>query len=139
MADYPDFEGQKVGIYLIPDWAARLGEDKNIVATDTDKARGEYVVGSYSVPNGSTLYITQVFFTCFATNAVDSDKLQMASFNLFIALTGQQPTFGGNGGGHATLPKPRVIAGGSTVNVRCTNRANHNCDLEVGFMGYEVS
>lgn len=134
---YPDFEGDKVGLYLKPEWAAKEGVDKNFYAVGADKAFGAGADGSYVVPAGKTLYITQYSYYNRAVLAADADNNQMC-WGYLTDLIIADVVFGGNGGGGGILKKPWVIIAGATMKWYIKNTANHNCHIGLVINGYEV-
>ena len=68
---YPDFEGNKVGLYLMPEWAAKEGKEWSKIVVGANKAFGTSANGSYLVPAGKTLYITQASWQSVASAAAD--------------------------------------------------------------------
>lgn len=136
---YPDFEGEKSGVFLKPEWAAFEGEDKNFDGRDTNKPRNTGVAVVYLVPVGKTLYLDHLTFGIWANLAADADNNQMGHAYIYNASTViYHVELGGNGGGAITLLKPIVILTGQTVQIVLQNRANHNCEVYVHAGGYEV-
>lgn len=140
MADYPDFEGGKSGVYSVAEWAAFEGNDKTLIHTGTNKASGLGSVGSYAVPSDKTLYIISLSFEIHATNATDRDNNQTGVAALYRAtpLT-IYCYFGGNGGGSILFGRPIKFATGEGVRYGVSNWSNHNCDYYITVWGYEVS
>jgi len=136
---YPDFEGDKSGLYLKPEWSAKEARDKNFGLTMANKASGEYVAGSYAVPAGKTLYITGLSFSINGTEAEDRDNNQVgeAVLLLFAGLL-TRAILGGNGGGGIALSKPIVFEAEDVMYILLYNYANHNCGGYLTLWGYEV-
>jgi len=134
---YPDFEGDKSGLYLKPEWAAKEGKDKDFLTQGLNKAFGESKDISYAVPALKILLVTQLFASNMAVVAADADNNQFCIVEISV---GDMPKYevGMNGGGLVVLAKPYVIDSEETVAVNVTNRANHNTNINVGFSGYEV-
>lgn len=137
MADYPDYEGGKAGIYLIPEWAAFEATDKNFTASAINVARLGAAFVNYVVPAGKTLYITTASFSNRANLAADADKNQMCDL---IIQDGAVSVFyqGANGGGNVSLSKPLVFDAGSSVSFYIYNQANHNTVVALVAGGYEI-
>ncbi len=136
---YPDYEGDKQRVYLVPEWAALGAVDKTFVSGDTGKARNDSVVVNYIVPAGKTLYITTLSCYSGASGAADSDLNQMCKIVCGDATTGTNFwTQAGNGGVGAVLSKPGVIPAGHQAQFSVVNLANHNCDIGLSVLGYEV-
>ena len=134
---YPDFEGGKVNLQTIAEWAAKEGVDKNFYAVGANKARGFGASVTYRVPAGKALYITHFSFSNYAFVAADSDNNSIGyAYITDLALPDYQ--VGGNGGGSMVLPKPFVIAAGADFIGVVRNQANHNCNTEITVGGYEV-
>ncbi len=136
---YPDYEGQKQRVYLVPEWAAKEAVDKSFES-------GIVLVGfnagtsvSYVVPAGKTLYITQFGFRGLASVVGDSDLNQMC-YGWIDEITAGLVLWqqGGNGGGGATFPKPIAIPAGHQVDFYVYGMANHNLLVLVTAAGYEV-
>jgi len=130
---------QNVGIYLKPEWEAKEGNDKNFAGTATNQAPGVELVIYYTAPTDKTLYITQVAFAVFATNAADADKPQMCTSRIHN-VTGTTPLWhqGGNGGGGLSFTKPLAVPWPQQVGFYCRNGSNHNCSLFIVAGGYEI-
>lgn len=138
MADYPDFEGDKSGLYLKPEWAAKEGVDKNFLgSTDAPESRGEGVYADYSVPAGETLFVTQLSFLNRSVAAADSDNAQMCEAGLIVDDIRVIIT-GGNGGGAIILNKPLRVNALSIVRGYAINWANHLTQTLVAYGGYVV-
>lgn len=134
---YPDFEGNKLGLYLIPEWAAKEGNDILRGADGNNKATGTSINVAYTVTAGKKLYITQLGMFSYATLAADRDKDQICVLQLFIAAIGY-PVIGSSGGGFWNLPKPMVALAGQVVNLFGFNFANHNCNMGINWAGFEI-
>ncbi len=57
---YPDFEGDKSGLYLKPEWAAKEGQDKQLTGSTASLGTGYSTILSYAVPTGKVLRITEL-------------------------------------------------------------------------------
>lgn len=136
---YPDWEGNKSGLYPKPEWAAFEGRDKNFYAVRNNAGINLSVSTAYTVPAGKTLFITSLSFMAAAAATADRDNNQMCmgwiyDFTLLTTLWSQ----GGNGGGSTPFNKPFVFTTGTRVIFQCTNHANHNCNLTIAANGYEI-
>jgi hypothetical protein len=109
MNDYPDGEGRKQKVYLVPEWAALGALDKNFLTTLSVDATTWETMTSYLVPVGKTLYITQFGGT-----------IELAGGNVHIYLrtndgvgnTELTACTGGVSGNALSLNKPVVIPAG---------------------------
>lgn len=137
--DYPDFEGGKSGLYSVAEWAAKEGADKNFRIQGLNKANAEGVSGYYTVPTGKTLYMCGASFHIFATASLNADLNQIGMFAL-INVTTSTVLFrgGGNGGGSCIFSRPIVFTAGQQMQYHCVPYANHNCNLDATFWGYEI-
>jgi len=141
LADYPDFEGGKVALYTIAEWAAFEGKAIALENSGANIATGVAIFRNHTVPPGVTLYVNEVCFWCYAFLAADRDNNQMCSFLITRTVPGPITHYlpiGGNGGGQATLPRPLIFTTGQQLRVDLTNRANHNCSLAFVVTGYEI-
>ncbi len=134
---YPDFEGGKRGLYLIGEWAAKEGIDKNLWAAAAGKTFGQNVQLTYTVTTGKVLQVVGITYASYANAAADGDNNQICVAQLWIGASNKIQT-GGNGGGQVPLRKPLEVAGGLVLNAFCINYANHTTDMFIGITGYEV-
>jgi len=136
---YPDFEGGKVKLYTVAEWAAKEGTDKNWLISDGVTAYGEFVSTTYDVPAGKTLYITHAAFAIYAIAAGDADNNSIAYAQIQDATV---PTVewsqGGNGGGYANFTKPIVIPSEHRFYCSIFNFSNHNCAIGLMVAGYII-
>jgi len=137
---YPDFEGDKSGLYLKPEWAAKEGTDKSFYANRIAATFGQAPPAAfYLVPVGKTLYLNGLSFGVRANLVADADNNQMGSAYIIDTTTGDIYGYvGGNGGGCVVFPKPIVIPGGDVVAYPVVCQANHACDIDVTCWGYEI-
>ncbi len=136
---YPDYEGDKSGLYLKPEWAAKEGIDKTLFAVDLTLAYGESVTALYIVPAGKTFRISGISCSTWAGAAADADNEQHCIAEIQDFTTGTYVfSQGGNGGVGHEFSVPRVIPAGHTVYCTCWNFANHSCRGVVTAWGYEV-
>lgn len=141
MTDYPDYEGGKQKVYLVPEWAALNAVDKDFEASTSTVDFGEGTSFIYDVPTGKTLYLTQFAWATFAVAAANADLPQMSWGRLIIDPSGtpiEKWSQAGNGGGGTTFPKPIVIPGGSRVGGYVISKANHAMVPVVVASGYEI-
>lgn len=134
-----DITAQHVGMYLMPDWSAKEGDDKNFYAADDTMAPNDETHFAHPVPADKTLYITGASWKMVAAAVADYDH--------FLYFAGQLyesggPSYlcetGGVGGSIASFTKPLVIAGGDTFWGFVRNRSNINCRGRVNAWGYEI-
>jgi hypothetical protein len=136
---YPDYEGGKQKVYLVPEWAAKEGADVYFNWGGLNVGEGLSASLTHDVPADKTLYITQLSFysRAFAVENADLNQICMASIGDSgdVENTWQQ---GGNGGGAAIFHKPMVIHGGNTATFAVYNYSNHHCNCGLTVSGYEV-
>jgi hypothetical protein len=136
---YPDFEGDKSGLYLKPEWAAKEATDKNFQAYASNVVWGFGATVSYTVPVGKTLYITELTFRCYSFAMANADLPQHVWAFLINATAGVTPVdIGGNGGGQVVLNKPVVFTAGQLMTLEVWPGANHACNVGITAQGYEV-
>jgi len=136
---YPDFEGDKSGLYLKPEWAAYEGIDKNFRATGLNKATLTWASFSYDVPAGKTLYICGASMWIRGYAVEDRDNNQIGALDLQNFTTATHLVMvGGNGGCSVVLPKPLVIPGDDKFYGAFFNKSNHSCNIEGTAWGYEI-
>lgn len=139
LAEKIDILTQSVGVYLQPEWAAKEGTDKNLSVRSSTIASHTGIVVNYGVPAGKTLYITQITFYCWGSDAADKEKDQMCWTYIYDNDGLAYRWFmGGNGGGGISLSKPMVFDTGNNINIGIINESGHNVDLGVLACGYEV-
>lgn len=139
---YPDFEGEKSGLYLTPEWAAKEGKDVTITDSAGNVSYSAGVTKDTVIPADTTRFIVQASWVNRAQDAADADKDQMSQ--LGIAKIDPAPTvnhclIGGNGGGQANFPKPLKFATGETLRVVATNWANHDTVISFTLTGYDIT
>lgn len=138
---YPDFEGQKQKVYLVPEWAAKEGTDKNfVVIPGTLAAFGDADTSDYTVPAGKTLIINDLGLSGHAAVAANAELNQIVEAQLmqFVGVAYvQREVIGGNGGGSLHLTKPRSFVAGTKVRLRVINWSNHGLDPIATMSGYE--
>jgi len=138
-SDYPDYQGEKVGIFPEAEWATREGFGVDIRQYTLNVAPNALIFAQHIVAGGRVLYITQFGFSSAANLVADADNNQICRGDIINFVTGVWYWLqGGNGGGRAVFSKSLVFLAGTTVHFRCANRANHNCDLGVYAGGYEI-
>lgn len=135
---YPDYQGDKAAVFTPAEWAAFESRDKSLVATAINKTFGQWVLLSYTVPAGKTLYIVQSSIAILASAAADGDNNQFGYLYLYNFTTGLNLAFEGcNGGATILFPKPETLAAGEVLYVYGVTRANHSVDLWVSATGWE--
>jgi hypothetical protein len=112
MKDYPDGEGKKQKVYLVPEWAALEAIDKNLtgsldIANDTDTQ-----LLTYSVLPGETLYVVQFGALVKAASNIVVWMTETWGLNVLTRAVS-----GGASGFSSTLNKPLVITDEHTVNM----------------------
>ena len=132
-----NIQAQSAGIFLQPEWSARQGIDKDLIAFNCSQGYNGYGEGTYTVATGKTLFITGVEACCFASLTDDMDLAQHFWARLLIGTT-VKCSFGGDGGGIANLTKPIVVDAGEKLTYRINVRAKHLCDIFLSVHGYEV-
>ena len=136
---YPDFEGDKAGLYSIPAWAAFEGYDRNFTVAPVSGGFNTGTGVAYNVPAGRTLYISHLSFRNNAFVAADADNNQICFGWIKDNTTGitlwKQ---GGQGGGGAIFNKPITIPSLHQVGFYVTNRGNHDCVYDVSAGCFEV-
>ena len=136
---YPDYEGDKSGLYLKPEWAAKEGTDKNFTYSRGQTPWGGFAQNDYAVPAGKTLYICGMSFYNRSFLAANGDLNQIGVSTIYdVTDLNTLAVLGGNGGGSISFPKPIPIPGGHTVRVYQYNWANHDTAGEVSLWGYET-
>lgn len=134
-----DIEAQSVGVYLQPEWAALQEDDKNFYATLANSGWGYSVYATYTVPNGSTLYICGFSFSIWATNEVDYiDFLYFRAYIMNYTDTIAYGNIGGIGGGSVTFTKPVVIPENKVFRAYGYNYSGALCDFVINAWGYEL-
>ena len=139
---YPDYEGDKVGVYSIDEWAAREGYDINEYTTVNNIAINGSWDLDYIVPANRELYIVSINIGAFATVDADKDNNQMCHVTLKKILPLPivvMASRGGNGGAGIVFRKPIRFTAGQTVQLTGHNRANHNQNMSINMQGYEVT
>lgn len=136
---YPDYEGDKQRVYLVPEWAAKEAVDKNFLIVAEDKSYGQNGYAEYEVPVGKTLYICGFSFSIYAVAVANADLNQIGHCYIYNATTASTVGMvGGNGGGGILLSKSIVFTAGQTFRLIAAVLANHNCDIYATAWGYEV-
>ena len=129
---YPDYEGGKRKVYLVPAWAAEEGLDKNVVGTSALTASGFMATtAQYTVPAGKTLYITDAGLG--VTGGVVAEVQWYIYFDETIKTIN-----GGVQGSIVAFTKPLVATAGTVVSVRGKHVSADNQFLMGYLGGYEV-
>ncbi len=139
---YPDFEGNKSGLYLKPEWAAKEGTDKTFIAGGVMASFSNYVVFNYTVPVGKVLYLNAASFSLYATAVANADHNQIGAAVIYNATVPAIPVdlayLGGNGGGAIVFPKPVILKAGEVLVGQLVSKADHSCTGWLSVSGYEV-
>lgn len=137
--DYPDYEGNKSGLYSIGYWAAREGCEIVLQNAGVNQAFGATINATRTPAAGRTFYITDVSFYAVASNAADGDKNQFAALVIFLPFPGTIVlALGGNGGRTEILERPIRVDAGVTVTAMIYAYANHDIDMGFTVGGYEI-
>ncbi len=136
---YPDFEGDKSGLYLKPEWAAKERVDKNFTLLANGVGIAGLSTSSYVVPAGKTLYVVGAGLCICGFADADKDNNQIGWLYLrdvtaAVNLCGA----GGNGGVSLVFNKPAVIPAGHQFDLNVYNMCNHLADIFAFAQGYEV-
>ena len=115
MSDYPDYEGQKSAVFLIPQWAAKEATDVDEYETVLAGAAGTFKVIEYTVPTGKTLFIVQFGGGMIIDNAV---VVKLALWT-GVAEVGKA-IIGGRGACGIPCPKPYKFVAGYLARVYVT-------------------
>jgi hypothetical protein len=134
---YPDYEGDKQRVYLVPEWAAKEAVDKNMYEADSNVPIDTGSTFAYTVPTGKTLYIVNYAITAHAYDSANRDHNQFIIGSIsdnddIIA------TIEGNGGAVVTYSKPLAITTGHHIDVTAYNCADHNQNISQSLEAYEV-
>ena len=136
---YPDYEGNKLGIYDKPFWAVYEGLDKNFILSGVKKAYGGEHVVRYVIPTGKTLFVTHATFCMFADAVADADSNQIIELVIYNFTTSAYEAIqGGNGGGFFPLPTPLIFTAGEEVGFSVVHRGNHDAFIFGVVRGYEI-
>lgn len=136
---YPDFEGDKSGVYLRPEWAAKEGTDKNFYGEALNVLSDVQVSMSYLVPSGKTLYMLSYSVVLYAQTRTEGDLNQMVVGTIWGSDIAEARVYiGGNGGASINFPKPLVLSAGVTVYFYLRNVSAHTAGVGLVAMGYEV-
>lgn len=130
---------QTAGVYLQPEWAAKIGVDRSFSFIDMSVAGGLWANLEYLVPADKTLYLFNMTFSLYGEAGADRELNQMGEGSLWNATTAVcYVRLGGNGGGGISLPTPVVIPGASRLWLQVWNHSNHACIVRAAARGYEV-
>lgn len=131
---YPDFEGQKSSLYLVPQWEAFRSEDKDLVGAANVAATWEDTVLTYTVPSGKVLYI--VSWGCYirVLNTAVIGRLRKTAG----AVITNHGLSGGMGGFSVQCPKPVVFAAGEVLSVLAWNLTAAAASVWAYATGYEI-
>lgn len=131
--DYPDYEGGKQKVYLVPEWAALEAVDKNLYgyANVGDDLEAELL--TYAVPTGKTLYVVQ-----FGAGVGAATGLKFYIRDIKLPTTSIRAVSGGYTGGSAPLNKPVVVEAGHTLSLIVHHFAGGTKEVKGFIMAYEL-
>jgi len=136
---YPDFEGNKAGLYSISYWAAFEGKEIVLENAGVNQAFGAALNATRTPVAPKTFYITDVSFYAGASNAADADNNQFAALLIFLPFPGTIVlALGGNGGRTEVLERPIRVVATATVTAAIYAYANHDIDMGFTVGGYEI-
>lgn len=136
---YPDFEGNKQGLYLAAAWAAKEAKSVTFGFDHTIIVDGAFTSWAHVVAAGKTLYIVSLAFG--AHGVADDDKEVPQHVVVFLsspAINNYITGLGGEGGGGLSFDTPIIIASGVTVWVVLENFSGHQCQVMAKAHGYEI-
>lgn len=137
--DYPDYQGEKAGLYLQPEWAALTATDINITRVIAALADAASTFATYNVPAGRTLYITHFGWFLYGVALADRPIPQMGYGRVINNTTAVLLALvGGNGGTFSPLLKPIVVPGNNNARAYVHNESGHICSAGVFFGGYQI-
>ena len=137
MHGYPDFEGDKSGLYLKPEWASKEGIAKTSYGLTIGVASGDYGLLQYTVPAGKAFYITQASCATKAVDVADRDNITNVKMDIVVA-SNVYWTQGGQSGLGIALPQPIKAVAGELISFFAWNYANHDVNIWQALAGYEV-
>ena len=130
---------QTVGIYLQPEWAAKTGVDKDFDALSTDKPWLGSASGTYTVPAGKTLYITDCSFFIRPVNEYDASRPLYFIGYLYNDTTGATfARISGIGGAVKVFSKPGTIPENEVFAYAIYSTSMVKTDIAVHANGFEV-
>lgn len=136
---YPDFEGAKSGLYLMPEWAAKEATDKNFYGFAVNQPGGQSVLVEYTVPADKTLYITQMSAATFPSAGTNIELVSISDMRIYDATALQNLWVQGiSVGGGIVFPKPIVCPSAHLIQMRNFNWSANNKDLFIVVGGYEI-
>jgi hypothetical protein len=117
MTDYPDYEGEKSGVYSFELWAAKKGlgrGDWNSASVDDSTWTA---VLTYTVPTGKELYV------CGFGGNIEAENGLIGSLSVGIISFLAKAVSGGYMGFFSPLPVPILVGAGNTVRVNLYHKA----------------
>ena len=139
MSDRPDGSPTAVDVVLRPEWAAKVGTDKNLTVQQGNVAPALMASGAYLCPAGKTLYVTQIaYYGAPIDLGVDGEKSHHVFAELLVIGVGWLFFEAHESGNSLPLNKPAVITAGMTLTYRVQNISGHNLNLGIVVNGYEV-
>lgn len=134
---YPDYEGQKSGLYDSPEWATIVGDEKNWASSGANLTAGQFATFSYTTPAGLTLYFRWAGGMIRAQDPANYDHFLYCSIDI-IRAGSTVLSVGGIGGAQIILPSGFAVDAGVTIQVFITNRGNITCYASIAGWGYEI-
>ncbi len=135
----PDYTPTAADVVSRPEWAAKEGTDKAFSLPAADVAADGQTTGSYLVPAGKTLYISQLCVFGYATAVANRDLNQNVGGSLWELLPYLiHWTQAGFGGCAFAFPQPIPITAGRTITFSVYNLSNHNQTIGMTVRGYEL-
>ena len=133
-----NFKEQEVGVYAQPEWAAKIGVDKNFLVLGAAMTWHEIAEETYLVPAGKTLYINGISFRITVNTNTDYDHFLYGEVRLGLEAGAILGGIGGIGGNGITFPKPQVLSAGETMLLEVINNTSLTVSIEGYAWGYEL-
>ena len=139
MPDVPDGLGPLAGIYSEAAWAAREGLGKDFFQTASNQPWLGSADGTYTVPSGKTLYITDAEFSIRATYAVGADHPLSFLGQLYNDTTAVMLShISGLVGVAKAFVKPLIIPAGEVFAYIIYNTTPVAVTISVSVHGFEI-
>ena len=136
---YPDFEGNKSGLYLKGSWSEQGGLRKILSGVKVNAAFQENAFILYTVPAGKTLHITTLSAYCVASAVADADNNQICTLEVFTPLASDRQILAGlNGGGVFPLEQEIRVNEGDDFLELVYSYCNHTVNLACTARGYLI-
>jgi len=127
-----DFQLQRVGVYLKPDWEAKEGNDKNFCAVLALAQDVWDDATEYTVPTGKTLYITDLAAAMESTQ----DNILTTLYDETSDVT--LGAISGKGGCSIVFSKPRRVPEDHVIRQRAVQNAEATVTCHITMGGYEI-